>query len=181
MPRLLLIDRDGVINEESASYIKNPHEWVPLPGSLAALGQASRAGCRIYLVSNQSGLARGLFGIEDLHKIHARLLAETSLHGGVIDGFFYCAHSPDEHCECRKPKPGLLLAALARSGLALAGAVMIGDRRGDLEAARAASIQPVLVMTGHGAATAATLTADETCPMYANLADAIAALCQGKF
>ena len=179
MQRLLIVDRDGVINEESATFIKRPSEWIPMPGSLAALGAATRAGYRIFVVSNQSGLARGLFDIEDLHRIHARLLAEASLHGGVIEGFLYCPHAPDDGCDCRKPQPGLVRAALTRSGLSATEAVMIGDRRSDLDAARAGGVKPVLVMTGHGSATAATLTPAMRCPIFADLAHAVAALGRG--
>jgi len=177
MSRLLLVDRDGVINEESASFIKHPDEWIPLPGSLAALGAATRAGWRVFVISNQPGLARGLFDIEALHAIHARLLTEASIHGAVIEGFFFCPHGSEDHCECRKPKPGLVNAILSRSGGSNIDAVLIGDRRGDLDAARAGGVEPILVMTGHGAATAATLAPDMICPIYTNLAAAVAALC----
>jgi D-glycero-D-manno-heptose 1,7-bisphosphate phosphatase len=176
VPRLLIVDRDGVINKESPRFIKHPDEWVALPGSLPALGAATRAGFRIFVVSNQSGLARKLFTIEALHHIHQKLRQELAHFGGVIDAFFFCPHGPDDGCACRKPRPGLLQAVVARSGLPLESAVMIGDRETDLQAARAASIAPMLVLTGHGAKTAALLGAPAPCPIYADLAAAVAAL-----
>lgn len=179
MPRLLIIDRDGVINEESPRFIKHPDEWIPLPGSLRALGAATQAGFRIVVVSNQSGLARGLFAIDDLHHIHQKLRHEAELNGGVIEAFFFCPHGPDEACGCRKPRPGLLDAVFSRSGLSRATAVMIGDRDSDLDAAQAAGIKAVLVRTGHGATTAAQWGATARCPVYADLGAAVATLCVG--
>jgi D-glycero-D-manno-heptose 1,7-bisphosphate phosphatase len=172
---LLILDRDGVINEESADFVKSPQEWTPLPGSLRALGAASRAGFRITVVSNQSGLARGLLGIEDLHRIHRRLLQEASSYGGTVDAFLFCPHGPREGCGCRKPQPGLVHAAAQRSGLRLDDAVMIGDRASDLAAARAAGVRPMLVLTGHGTETARSL-ANDPVPVFTDLADAVHAL-----
>ncbi len=176
-PRLLIVDRDGVINEDSPGFIKAPQEWIPLPGSLHALGVATRAGFKISIVSNQSGLARGLFKIEDLHRIHARLLREVAQHGGIIDAIFYCPHGPQDRCGCRKPQPGMVRAAAARSGLALADAVMIGDRESDVTAARAAGVLPVLVCTGHGAQAAKLIRREDDLCVYPDLAYAINALC----
>lgn len=180
MARLLILDRDGVINEESAEFIKSPQEWKPLPGSLRALGAATQAGFRIAVVSNQSGLARGLLGIEDLHRIHQRLLREAALHGGTVDAFFFCPHGPREGCACRKPQPGLVRAAAQRCGLPLDEAVMIGDRASDLAAARAAGVRAMLVMTGHGADTVRSL-ADDPVAVYADLASAVHALVGRRF
>lgn len=180
MARLLILDRDGVINEESAEFIKSPQEWKPLPGSLHALGAATRAGYRIMVVSNQSGLARGLFGIEDLHRIHRRLLREAAVHGGTVDAFLFCPHGPREGCDCRKPQPGLVHAAAQRSGLPLGEAVMVGDRASDLAAAQAAGVHATLVLTGHGAETARTLR-DAAIPVFADLADAVRALVARRY
>jgi D-glycero-D-manno-heptose 1,7-bisphosphate phosphatase len=176
-PRLLVIDRDGVLNAESPHFIKHPDEWIPLPGSMRALGVASHAGFRIFIVSNQSGLARGLFSIDDLHRIHHKLRTEAALHGGVIDAFFFCPHGPEDDCTCRKPLPGLLQAVLQRSGLAAASAIMIGDRESDVQAAQAAGIPMMLVRTGHGAATAERWGAAPPCPVVNDLAAAISLLC----
>lgn len=175
--RLLLLDRDGVINEDSADFIKSPREWFPIPGSLHALGLARQHGYRILVVSNQSGLARGLFGLEDLHRIHTRLRQEAQALGGDVDGFLFCPHGPRQGCDCRKPQPGLLLAALMRSGTAAADAVMIGDRASDLAAARAAGVRPLLVLTGHGRATAAAQAPSDRVETFDDLAAAVRALC----
>ncbi len=176
-PRLLILDRDGVINEDSPDFVKSPQEWRPLPGSLRALGAATQAGFRITIVSNQSGLARGLFKLEDLHRIHSRLVHEAELHGGVIEAFFFCPHGPRENCACRKPQPGLVRAAAARSGLGVSEAVMIGDRASDIEAARAAGVRPILVLTGHGTETARSSPAMTELAVYSDLAHAVNALC----
>lgn len=177
--RLLILDRDGVINQDSPDFIKGPQEWLPLPGSLRALGTATHAGFRISIVSNQSGLARGLFKIEDLHRVHRRLVHEADLYGGVIDAFFFCPHGPREGCDCRKPRPGLVRAAAARSGLGLQEAVMIGDRASDIEAARAAGVRAILVRTGHGNEAAETLRNMTGLCVYPDLANAVNALCTG--
>lgn len=179
-PRLLILDRDGVINEDSPEFIKHPDEWHPIPGSLRALGMATRAGFRICIVSNQSGLARGLFSIEELHRIHHKLQQEALLLGAVIDGFFFCPHGPRHGCNCRKPQPGLLFAAAERSGLDLSAAVMIGDRESDLAAAKAAGARPVLVQTGHGASTLRALRTDWQVPVFEDLSAAVQALCSGE-
>lgn len=179
MRRLLIVDRDGVINQESPSFIKHPNEWVPLPGSLRALGQATQAGFDIFVASNQSGLARRHLGVDDLNHIHTRLLHEAAPFGARIEAFFFCPHGPNEGCHCRKPQPGLLLAIGARSGLPLVNGVMIGDRASDLAAARAANIKPVLVLTGHGQATAKALREEARCPTFADLASAVQALVSG--
>ncbi|MSR14020.1 MAG: D-glycero-beta-D-manno-heptose 1,7-bisphosphate 7-phosphatase [Gammaproteobacteria bacterium] len=179
-PRLLIIDRDGVINAESSGFIKRASEWIPLPGSLRAMGLATQAGFRVFVVSNQSGLARSMFSIDDLHHIHHKLRHEVALHGGVIDAFFFCPHDPTENCKCRKPQPGLVSEVLSRSGLPANNAIMIGDRESDFLAARAAGIQAMLVLTGHGAATVAAWGNECPCPVAANLAAAISMLCAGN-
>ena len=176
--RLLIVDRDGVINEDSADFIKSPDEWSPIPGSLQALGLAHQNGFLIHVVTNQSGIARGLLGVDDLHRIHRRLRQESQIHGGDVDAFFFCPHGPRQGCACRKPQPGMVLASLARSGISPASAVMIGDRLSDLQAARAAGVRPLLVRTGQGRATAESLPSGETVDVFEDLAAAVRALCQ---
>jgi D-glycero-D-manno-heptose 1,7-bisphosphate phosphatase len=176
--RLLIVDRDGVINEDSPNFIKGPDEWVPIPGSLHALGLAHQHGFLIHVVTNQSGIARGLLGIDDLHRIHRRLRQESQAHGGDVDAFFFCPHGPRQGCACRKPQPGMVLASLARSGISPAHAVMIGDRMSDLQAAQAAGVRPILVRTGHGHATAESLSPDGIVNVFEDLAAAVRALCQ---
>lgn len=151
--RLVLIDRDGVINEDSPDYIKNADEWQPIPGSLEAIARLSRNGHRVCIVSNQSGLARGLFTIDDLNAMHQKLRAALERIGGEIEGIFFCPHAPEAGCDCRKPAPGLLLAAARRLGVDLRGVPFVGDSLSDILAARAVDAEPLLVLTGKGART----------------------------
>lgn len=151
--RLVLIDRDGVINRDSAEYIKSVEEWQPLPGSLEAIAALTRAGFRVAVVTNQSGIGRGLLTEETLAAIHATMRAAVEAAGGRIDGIFHCPHRPDEGCDCRKPRPGLLRQAAETLGLAVEGAPFIGDKASDVDAARAAGAKPILVgPSEHGAA-----------------------------
>lgn len=168
--RLLIVDRDGVINEDSPEFIKSPEEWRPIPGSLEALAAATQMGFSIYVVSNQSGVARGVVDIEQLQRIHSRLIAEVSRCGGRIDAILFCPHGPDEGCACRKPKAGLLEAIAERTGASLQDAIVVGDRLSDLQAARAVGARAVLVETGHGRETAGKLPAHERLAVYPDLA-----------
>lgn len=149
--KVLVLDRDGVINADSPAYIKSPDEWQPLPGSLEAIARASQAGYTIAVASNQSGVGRGLFDLDTLSAIHDRMIEAVEDAGGRIDLIVFCPHKPDEGCDCRKPKTGLLRRIEAELGISLAGAWMIGDSQKDLAAAREAGMQPVLVRTGNGA------------------------------
>jgi D-glycero-D-manno-heptose 1,7-bisphosphate phosphatase len=168
--RLLIVDRDGVINEESAEFIKTPEEWRPLPGSIEALAAASQMGFRIFIVSNQSGIARGLIEISQLQRIHTKLINEVQQLGGRIDAILFCPHGPDEGCRCRKPRPGMLESIALRTGAPLNEAIFVGDRLSDLEAARAVGARAVLVETGHGMQTLARLPARERLNVYPDLA-----------
>lgn len=143
--RLVLIDRDGVINRDSASYIKSAEEWVPLPGSLEAIAQLTRAGFEVVVVTNQSGIARGLFSEETLADIHAAMRQAVAAAGGRIAAVLHCPHHPDDGCDCRKPKPTLLLAAAAKFDVPIDGVPFIGDKASDVEAALAAGARPILV------------------------------------
>jgi len=148
--RLVILDRDGVINQEGDAYICSPLEWTPLPGSLEAIARLSQGGYQVVVATNQSGIARGLFTVEDLHAMHKkmdRLLAQL---GGRVEGVFFCPHAPRDHCRCRKPRPGLLEQIAHRLGTSLAGVPAIGDAQRDLLAAEAAGARPVLVRTGKG-------------------------------
>jgi D-glycero-D-manno-heptose 1,7-bisphosphate phosphatase len=148
--RLIILDRDGVINHDSDLYIKSAAEWVPIPGSLAAIARMNGAGFRVVVASNQSGLARGLLTIEDLCAINEKMYQQLSWAGGSLDAMFFCPHGPDEGCNCRKPRPGLLLDIAARMRISLEGVPAVGDALRDIQAARAAGAQPVLVRTGRG-------------------------------
>lgn len=145
---LIILDRDGVINFDSDDHIKHPDEWRPIPGSLEAIARLYQAGYHVVVASNQSGLARGLFDIETLNHIHAKMLRLVTEAGGHIDGIFFCPHHPDEGCACRKPQPGLLYEIANRFSQPLDGIVMVGDSQRDLDAARAAGAEPVLVCSG---------------------------------
>lgn len=148
--QLLILDRDGVINEESGQFIKSAAEWRPIPGSLEAIAKANRAGYRMLVVSNQSGLARGIFTIDALNQIHREMHNQINAAGGAIDAIFFCPHGPDDGCQCRKPQPGLYNQIAERLRVSLGGVPAVGDRYGDIVAARDAGAQPILVRTGRG-------------------------------
>jgi D-glycero-D-manno-heptose 1,7-bisphosphate phosphatase len=174
--KLVILDRDGVINEDSRDYIKSPAEWRPLPGSLDAIAQLTAAGYTVAVATNQSGIARGLLDAPTLAAIHERMRAAISAAGGRIDAIHYCPHGPADACECRKPKPGLLQEIGARFNTSLQGVPVIGDAERDLQAARAVGARPILVLTGKGRATHAHLSAQETPEVHADLATAARAL-----
>lgn len=143
--RLVLIDRDGVINRDSDEYIKHPDEWIPLPGSLEAIAALTAAGFDVVVITNQSGVGRGLFSEPMLERIHQKMRAAVAASGGQIAAVFYCPHRPDEHCDCRKPKPKLLLQAAEAFHVPLAGVPFIGDKPSDVDAAVAAGARPVFI------------------------------------
>ena len=155
--RLVVLDRDGVINEDSGEFIKSVAEWRPIPGSLEAIAALSRAGYRVAVVTNQSGVGRGLFSEETLGLIHAQMSAAVSDAGGQLAGVYYCPHHPDANCDCRKPKTALLRRLEHDLGVSLEGVPFIGDRVSDIGAADAVGARAILVRTGTGAATARTL------------------------
>lgn len=155
MLKLLILDRDGVINYDSDAYIKSVEEWVPLPGSIEAIAQLSKAGWTVAIATNQSGIARGYYDIATLEAMHARLRALVAEQGGEVGLVVYCPHGPDEGCDCRKPKPGMLKIIAEHYKVPLAGIWFVGDSLGDLEAAKAVDSQPVLVKTGKGEKTQA--------------------------
>ncbi len=148
--KLIILDRDGVINYDSDDYIKSPDEWVPIEGSLEAISRLTHADYRIIVVSNQSGLARKLFSIDDLNQIHQKMLREIALHGGMIDAIFFCPHAPEDDCYCRKPNPGLFDQITFRTGLPLDDVPYVGDKGCDIEVARNVGARPMLVKTGYG-------------------------------
>jgi D-glycero-D-manno-heptose 1,7-bisphosphate phosphatase len=173
--RLVILDRDGVINEDSDDYIRSVADWRPLPGSLEAIAALHRAGFTIAIASNQSGVGRGLIAEDELERIHCHMVRAIEKAGGAVAGVYYCPHRPEDGCECRKPKPGLLRRIGADFGVDLAGVWFIGDKRSDLEAARAAGAVPVLVRSGYGEATLAELD-DRTIVVHPDLTSAVAAL-----
>jgi len=148
--RVVLLDRDGVINADSDAFITRPELWRPLPGSLEAIASLAAAGWQVAVCTNQSGVARGLLDEATLEAIHRRMQAEVAAAGGRLAGIFVCPHGPDAGCPCRKPRPGLLHQAAAALGVKAAGLPVVGDSLRDLQAARAAGARPLLVRTGKG-------------------------------
>jgi len=153
--RLVILDRDGVINEDSDEFIKSPDEWRPIPGSLEAIVRLTKARYHIVVATNQSGLARGLFDLDMLTSIHDKMHRELAKIGGRIDAVYYCPHGPDDNCPCRKPRSGMFKDISKRLRTDLKGVAAIGDSLRDLQAAQAAGATPILVRTGKGAATEA--------------------------
>ncbi len=148
--RYVLLDRDGVINQDSDDFIKSPEEWLPIEGSLEAIALLNEHGYKVVVITNQSGLARGLFDAATLEKIHAKMQRMAEEKGGKIDAIYFCPHGPDDGCNCRKPKPGLLEAFAADNHVSLSGIAVIGDSLRDLQAAQAVGASPILVKTGKG-------------------------------
>jgi len=148
--RLIVLDRDGVINHDDPDHIRSAKAWRPIEGSLEAIARFTHAGWRVVVASNQSGIGRGLFGYGELFAIHDKMLRMAAELGGRIDGVFFCPHAPDAGCACRKPEPGLYRQIAERLGTDLKGVPAVGDSWRDLQAARAGGATPVLVRTGNG-------------------------------
>lgn len=146
--KLIILDRDGVINYDSDAYIKSPEEWIPIPGSLEAIAKLNQAGFKIAVATNQSGVGRGLLTETTLMAIHEKMEQALAKEGGHIDAIFYCPHTPDDQCSCRKPKPGLFYAIANHFNCSLANVPAIGDSLRDVEAALQAGCKPILVQTG---------------------------------
>jgi D-glycero-D-manno-heptose 1,7-bisphosphate phosphatase len=153
--KLVILDRDGVINYDSDQYVKSADEWIPLPGSLEAIAELNQAGFHVTVATNQSGLARGLFTINDLHAMHQKMMDLLAPMGGRVDSIFFCPHVDEDQCNCRKPLPGLMRDIASRyrkadSALPLTGVPIVGDSLRDLEAATVLGASPHLVLTGKG-------------------------------
>ncbi len=151
--KLVILDRDGVINHDSDQFIKSPDEWRPLPGSLEAIARLTQWGYRVVVATNQSGIGRGLFDMDALNAIHDKMMKAVALAGGRIDSIFFCPHPADSTCECRKPRPGMLREIAVRYSTDLKGVPAVGDSLRDLQAAAVVGAQPILVLTGKGAKT----------------------------
>jgi D-glycero-D-manno-heptose 1,7-bisphosphate phosphatase len=149
--KLVILDRDGTINSDSDDFVKTPDEWLPLPGSLEAIARLNHAGWHVVIASNQSGLGRGLFDVASLNAMHAKMHKMLAAVGGRVDAVFYCPHSPEESCTCRKPLPGLFEQIGERFGVPLKGVPTAGDSLRDLQAGAAAGCEPHLVLTGKSA------------------------------
>ena len=154
--KLIILDRDGVINHDSDAFIKSPDEWTPIKGSLEAIARLNQAGYRVVVATNQSGVARGLFDIQTLNAIHQKMHSAAQQVGADIDAVFFCPHSADDNCDCRKPKPGMFHEIAKRFNISLRGGVAtVGDSLRDLQAGYVAGCAPYLVLTGKGEKTQA--------------------------
>ncbi|MES1982598.1 MAG: D-glycero-beta-D-manno-heptose 1,7-bisphosphate 7-phosphatase [Pseudomonadota bacterium] len=174
--KLIILDRDGVINYDSDQFIKSPDEWKPIPGSLEAIARLSQADYRVVVVTNQSGVGRGLFDMYTLNAIHAKMHKAVAIAGGRIDAVFFCPHAAESGCDCRKPKPGLLEEVAMRYNINLQGVPAVGDALRDLTCAVQMNAQPILVLTGKGMATQAKAGLPEGTRVYADLAAVAAEL-----
>lgn len=148
--KLVILDRDGVINFDSTQYIKSPAEWKPIPGSIEAIAKLFQAGFRIVIATNQSGVGRSLFEMDTLNAIHEKMHKAVAAAGGRIDAIFFCPHAEDDHCNCRKPKTGMFKRISECFNVQLDEVPAIGDSLRDLQAASASGCQPILVLTGKG-------------------------------
>ena len=148
--KLIILDRDGVLNLDSDAFIKSPQEWLPIPGSLEAVARLNQAGYRVMVATNQSGLARGLFSMSTLNAIHQKMHAAAQQVGAHFDAVFFCPHAADDNCDCRKPRPGMLVSLAQRLDVSLKGVPTVGDSLRDLQAGFMVGCVPYLVLTGKG-------------------------------
>jgi len=167
----VLLDRDGVINEDSDDFIKSPEEWLPIPGSLEAIARLHRHGLQVAVMTNQSGIARGLLDLETLDKIHAKMHRMVEERGGKIAKVYYCPHGPKDNCDCRKPKSGLLKQFAENNKIKLNGIPFVGDSFRDVQAGLAVGALPLLVKTGKGSQTLASHP-EINVPVFNNLYEA---------
>ncbi len=173
--KVVILDRDGVINNDSEGYIKTADEWIPVDGSVEAIAELHSAGYRVMVATNQSGLGRNLFDEFALAQIHYKLCSMVEEAGGIVDGIFYCPHTPEDLCECRKPDTGLLRQIEEEFECSLVGSYFIGDSYKDIQAADAFGCKPVLVRTGNGIQTEHIIKTQgrENVPVFENLAEAV--------
>ncbi len=160
--KLIILDRDGVINKDSSLFIKSPEEWIPLKGSLEAIARLSQAGYEVVIITNQSGIGRGLLSADTLAKIHVRMIDYVQQHGGKIQSILFCPHHPDDGCNCRKPLPGMYHELAERLNINYSGVYSVGDSVRDLQAAKAVGASPVLVKTGNGKKSLKKIASDPT-------------------
>jgi len=173
--KFIILDRDGVINEDSDNFVKSPDEFIPIEGSLAAIAKLKQAGYGVVVATNQSGIARGLFDLDTLHRMHEKLQRLLQNEGVHIDGIFFCPHGPEDICHCRKPKPGMYLDIAKRFNIDVSQTVVVGDSFRDLQAAMKVNAQPILVRTGKGERTLKNNAAEIiNIPVYDSLAHYVA-------
>jgi D-glycero-D-manno-heptose 1,7-bisphosphate phosphatase len=171
--KLVILDRDGVINFDSDQYIKSPAEWRPIPGSIEAIARLHQGGWRIAVATNQSGIGRGLFDMATLNAINDKMMEMVFRQGGRIDALFFCPHTAAESCDCRKPRTGMFEEIAARFHTELKGVPVVGDSLKDLQAADAVGAQPILVLTGKGPRTREDGSMPRKTLVFDNLADAV--------
>ncbi len=170
--KIIILDRDGVINQDSDNYIRSVDEFIPLPGSIEAIARLKKAGYRVYIATNQSGIARGYYSEDTLHAMHDKLGTLLREHGVEVDGIEYCPHGPDDNCDCRKPAAGMYERIAKQAGIAdHSDIIVVGDSLRDLQAAQQIKAQPNLVRTGKGERTLAKGEGLEGIPIYNDLAD----------
>lgn len=177
MTKLIILDRDGVINFDSDRYIKSPEEWQPIPGSLEAIARLTQHGWHIAIATNQAGIGRGLFDMATLNAMHAKLHRSVAQAGGRIEAIFYCPDTSENNSPCRKPNPGMNIAIGERFNVPLAGVPSVGDSLRDLQAAQAVGARPILVLTGKGRKTEKEGGLPPGTDIYADLAAVAAELC----
>jgi D-glycero-D-manno-heptose 1,7-bisphosphate phosphatase len=174
MPKLIILDRDGVINHDSDEFIKSPDEWKPIKGSLEAIARLNQAEYRVVVITNQSGLSRGLFTLDILNQIHQEMYKQLADVNGRIEAIFFCPHSNKENCKCRKPRSALFHNLSNRLGIPLDDVPAVGDSLRDLQAARSVDAKPILVLTGKGQQTLRQMekfdNVFDDVPVYDNLA-----------
>ncbi|MCK6391456.1 MAG: D-glycero-beta-D-manno-heptose 1,7-bisphosphate 7-phosphatase [Azonexus sp.] len=171
--KLVILDRDGVINFDSAQFIKSPEEWKPIPGSLEAIARLTQSGYKVVVATNQSGVGRGLFDMDTLNRMHQKMHKAAFEVGARIDAVFYCPHAADSKCDCRKPKPGMFKRISETLNVDLTGIPAIGDSLRDLQAGAAVGCHPILVLTGKGEKTQAEGNLPEGTLIFADLAAAV--------
>ena len=176
--KLVILDRDGVINYDSAAFIKTPEEWKPIPGSLEAIAHLTQAGYRVVVATNQSGIGRGLLDMGTLNAINDKMCKAAIQAGGRIDAMFFCPHANTDKCDCRKPATGMFREIADRFGVELNGVPAIGDSLRDLQTAAAVGAIPILVLTGKGKKTKAEGELPENTRIFPNLSAAVDALTQ---
>lgn len=174
--KLIILDRDGVINHDSDQYIKSPDEWRAINGSLEAIARLNQWGWRVVVASNQSGIGRGLFGMDTLNAINDKMVKSLAQVGGRIDAIFFCPHTADSTCDCRKPKPGMFLQIAERFNISLEGVPTVGDSLRDLQAGMMVGCTPYLVLTGKGQKTREDPALPEATQIYPDLATVVADL-----
>lgn len=178
--KLIVLDRDGVINEKLERPVSTPKEWVPIPGSLEAIARLHQAGWHVAVATNQSGISRGLITLEMLHAIHQRMHEKVIQAGGRVDVVAFCPHSDGDQCDCRKPAPGMLYTISERLDIDLSTVIVVGDSLRDMQAAMATAATPIMVRTGKGQQTLDNNKGLEHIPAYDDLASCVDSLLSPK-